>query len=318
MNTETELYRRRRKNLIERIGEGLILISSSEMSPETDLADKNLAYLTGVHDRNAYLLLAPRGVRVELPETRSGPELSRGRVVHEILFVTVPSPQDAFMNGPGRSLDEIKQSTGVDRVYDHSILNRILQSALMTTEVLWLNTPSVPSFGKPLSPGFSLIGEIRERYYWLQLKNIAPVIHQMRFVKDEFEVASLRQAFEIQTAIFEKIMRALKPGESEALGQAIFDYETRTWPSNVTHGMDRSSYDATIIVGTGAHAAIPHYMGGDTIIQDGDLVLIDTGVAVNGYSSDITRTFPANGRFTPGNASYMRWSWKPKMRLSRR
>src|SRR5260221_2483963 len=145
----TELYRRRRKDLMERIGEGIMLVSSSEMSPDTALADKNLAYLTGVHNRNAYLLLAPHGIKVEKPETRSGPELSRGREVHEILFIAVPSAQDAFMNSPGPSLDEIKQSAGVDRVYDLSALNKILQSALMTAEVLWFNTPRVPPLGEP-------------------------------------------------------------------------------------------------------------------------------------------------------------------------
>jgi Xaa-Pro aminopeptidase len=61
--------------------------------------------------------------------------------------------------------------------------------------------------------------------------------------------------------------------------------------------MDR--YADNIIVGAGKNTALAHYMDNNRDIADGDLILIDTGLSVNGYSSDITRTFPANGRFTP-------------------
>jgi len=299
MLNNTNLYRQRRKDLIARTGDAPILISASEMSPDTALRDKNLAYLTGVHSASAYLLLVPQGIGVEPIETSGGPELMQGHEVHEILFVEGPSPEEIFMSGPGKPFESIQEGSGVDRVYDLSRLNRLLQAVLMRTDVLWVNTPSAPPLAQPLSPGLSLINKIRERFYWVQLKNVATIIHQMRFVKDDFEIVSLREAFEIQTAIFQKVMRSLKPGESERLGQIIFDHEIHSRPTYVSPGMDRSSYESTLIVGSGKNATIPHYMNADKIIQDGDLVLIDSGVAVNGYCSDITRTFPANGRFTP-------------------
>lgn len=300
MNTTdlTTRYVARRRALIEKAGSGLILIDASGLAPDISLYDRNLQYLTGLTDRNVYLLLAPQGVMVEHLETRTGPELMRGRRVHEIVFVAQPDARTAFMDGAAASLDTILQQTGVDRVYDLSKLDRILETALMDQQTLWLSSPSVPRLSQPLTHYLTLIERIRQRFYWVQLKNIAPLIHQMRFVKDAHEIACLREAFEIHSEIFEKIMRALKPGENESLGQAIFDYEVRIRGDRVS-SMGSEHYANSIIVASGSNAAIPHYMDNNCPIDDGELVLIDSGVCVGGYSSDITRTFPANGRFTP-------------------
>ena len=63
---------------------------------------------------------------------------------------------------------------------------------------------------------------IRERFYWLKLKNIAPKIHDMRWVKEPYEIECLRRAFATHAEIYKKIMRALKPGVNEAEGHALF------------------------------------------------------------------------------------------------
>ena len=294
-----ESYRQRRKRLLESIGAGVVLVDSSGVSPDSFLWDKNLYYLTGISEKNAYLLIVPDGIRVEHAETRGGPELYQGRLVHEILFIEERSPQAAFMDGPGLTLEAAHETSGVDRVYPIGQLNGLLQRALMSDETLWLNTPATPAIDQPLTPHLDFVRRLRERFYWLNFRNVATPIHLLRFVKDEYEINSLRQAFEIQCSIFQDIMRALEPGTNESLGQAIYDYEIQIAPEHVSHGMGNDLYEASIIVGSGKNSAIPHYVHNNKEIQDGDLVLIDSGVSVNGYTSDITRTFPANGTFTP-------------------
>ena len=143
----------------------------------------------------------------------------------------------------------------------------------------------------------ALINQMRDRFYWLDYRNIAPKIHDQRWVKEPYEIECLRRAFAYQTEIFEKVVRALKPGTNEALGQAIFEYEVRQKPGEFTFGLDL--YDDAIIVAAGKNSSIAHYMDNDQEIGDGDLVLIDSGVACDGYYSDISVTFPANGQFTP-------------------
>lgn len=292
----TDLYIARRKRLVEKIGDGMVLINSSGPAPDPMLWDRNLQYLTGLDDRQAYLLIAPGGVMVDRLETCGGPELMRGRRVHEILFVQARSEQETFMDGAGSSLDDIKRRAGVDRVYSLSKMEATIKTALMYADTLWLNTPNAPGFDQPLDRHLTLINQLRERFYWVRFENIAPIIHQMRFVKDAYEAASLREAFQAHTEIYEKIMRTLKPGDNETLGQAIFDYEVGV---RGLASMGVEHYHAGIIVASGPNSAVPHYMDNNREIEDGDLVLIDGGVCVNGYFSDLTRTFPANGRFSP-------------------
>ncbi|MBW2369781.1 MAG: aminopeptidase P family protein, partial [Deltaproteobacteria bacterium] len=169
--------------------------------------------------------------------------------------------------------------------------------ALLRSELLWVNVGTRPSFTKPLSNDLIQLNTIRERFLWVRFKNIAPLIHEMRRIKDPYEVDCLKIAFEIHKSAFEKIMKTLKPGENESLGVAIFDYETGSRGPDVT-GRSLDAYESNIIVATGGNSAIPHYMDNNQDIKDGDLVLIDSGVDYKGYCSDITRTFPANGRFT--------------------
>jgi Xaa-Pro aminopeptidase len=279
------------------IDQGIALISSPGVSVDPTLWDKNLFYLTGCPSREACLLLAPRGVRVEGWETRTGPQVGRGQLVREILFVEEPSDFARALEGKGPDYDVIRQAAGVERVYGLSRLNDILSDALMFEEVLWVSLPARPDLSRPVSAHTAWLNALREHFVWVRLRNVAPIIHAMRRVKDSYEVECLRKAFQIHTEVFEKIMRALKPGENEALGAALWEYETRTRGSDVS-GSALDLSPASITVAAGQNAAIAHYTANCADIHDGDLVLIDSGLVFKGYASDITRTFPANGRFT--------------------
>jgi Xaa-Pro aminopeptidase len=300
MVQETDLakiYGNRRQRLAEQIDQGIALITSAGVAPDPSLFDKNLTYLIGIPSRSAALLLAPQGVTVDRWETHTGPEVGRGRKVREVLFVEERSERQKIMDGEGDSLDGLRESSGVEAIYGLDKMDVILSAAFMKEEVLWLNTPGNSRMSGPLPAEVVKINQIRDRYYWLKLKNIAPKIHDMRRVKEPYEIEYLRRAFAIHTEIFEKIMCNLKPGENESLGQAIFDYDVTIQPPEISAGLDL--YASSIIVASGKNAAIAHYMDNNQEIQDGDLILIDSGVSCNGYFSDITVTFPANGRYSP-------------------
>ncbi len=301
-----DMYRNRRKRLMNQINEGILLIQSSGGSEHNPLLwDKNLQYLTGLTSRNAVLLLAPGRVTVDRLETYTGPEVGRGRKAKEVLFVEERTERQKMIDGEGPTMDEVQRIAGVEKIYGLPEMNGILQRALRNAEVLWLNKPYL-SIAEPLTPDLILINQIRDRFFWLELKNIAPKIHEMRRVKEPYEIECLRKAFAIHTEIYRKIMVALTPGENESLGQAIFDYELkiRSNPKDqmmlqkeVSDSLDL--HGGSIIIASGKNATVAHYMDNNQVIKDGDLVLIDAGLSYRGYSSDITRTFPANGKFTP-------------------
>lgn len=254
------IYQDRRKRLMEQVASGdIILIDSSGSAPNPVLADRNLTYLTGYRGKDAYLLLAPDGLRVERRQSRGGPEMMQGYRVHEVLFVQGRDWEATFLDGASATLEQLKEDTGVDRVYPLSELNSVVGRALMDADALWLNTPDTPPMDQTLSPYLQYANKLRERFYWVQIHNIARKIHQMRFVKDDYEVACLRDAFTVQTRIYEQIMQALKPGDNESLGQAIMDYEVGRLGSRYS-SMGYEDYAESIIVASEANSMIAHYM----------------------------------------------------------
>ena len=127
--------------------------------------------------------------------------------------------------------------------------------------------------------------------------DVRTILNEMRLVKDEHELAIMRRAADITSAAHARAMRTSKPGLREYHLEAELLHEFRR------NGSQFPAYGS--IVATGANACILHYRAGDAELRDGDLVLIDAGCELDSYASDITRTFPANGKFSgPQKALY--------------
>jgi Xaa-Pro aminopeptidase len=127
--------------------------------------------------------------------------------------------------------------------------------------------------------------------------DLVSLLAEMRLVKDDAEIALMRQAATISAAGHRRAMQRTRPGMHEYEIEAELLYEFRR------HGSQSVSYNS--IVAAGANACVLHYRAGDTVMQDGELLLIDAGCEYDSYAGDITRTFPVNGRYTgPQRALY--------------
>ena len=120
--------------------------------------------------------------------------------------------------------------------------------------------------------------------------DLLPVLDEMRIVKDPHELSVMRRAGQISALAHRRAMAACRPGIHEYELEAELLYAFRK------HGSHGPAYGS--IVAAGANACVLHYPAGNAIARDGDLVLIDAACELNGYASDITRTFPANGRYS--------------------
>ncbi len=292
-------YHQRRQYLQQQTEQGTILITVGKSSPDPNLFDKNLEYLVGKVPLQSVLLLIPHGVQINHRATLSGPEVGRGIPAKEILFIPKPRSSPFPSGGPADLLKHYQDQTGCECVKWLSEMKGTLSRALLHETTLWVNISYTPTLNQPIPPDLKFLNEIRSRYLWLQINNIAPLIHRMRWVKDAHEQYCLKQAFQIHTEIYEKIMTTLKAGMNESVGKAIYDYEIALRDPHCVSGEWHDNYEANIIVAAGKNAVQFHYMKNNCSIKDGDLVLIDAGVEYEGYCSDITRTFPANGKFTP-------------------
>jgi Xaa-Pro aminopeptidase len=116
------------------------------------------------------------------------------------------------------------------------------------------------------------------------------ILHEMRLFKTEPEIAIMQRAADISSEAHMEAMKAARPGVREYEIEALIEYIFRK------QGASAPAY--TSIVGGGANATVLHYINNDATLRDGELLLIDAGCEYKGYASDITRTFPINGRFT--------------------
>jgi Xaa-Pro aminopeptidase len=117
------------------------------------------------------------------------------------------------------------------------------------------------------------------------------LLHDMRLYKSSAEIKVMREAAQISARAHVRAMQASRPGLHEFSLEAELDYEFRKG------GARMPAYGS--IVASGRNGCILHYQENDAVLKDGDLVLIDAGCEIDCYASDITRTFPVNGRFTP-------------------
>ena len=124
-----------------------------------------------------------------------------------------------------------------------------------------------------------------------QMHDVHAILDEMRLFKDAHEQDSMRRAATISSAAHARAMQATRIGMTEYQVEAELLHEFRR------NGSDAPAY--TSIVATGSNACVLHYRAGSSVMQDGDLVLIDAGCEFDSYASDITRTYPANGKFSP-------------------
>jgi Xaa-Pro aminopeptidase len=120
--------------------------------------------------------------------------------------------------------------------------------------------------------------------------DLLPLLDEMRLFKDDAEQATMLRAATISSQAHARAMRAASPGMYEYELEAELLYEFRR------NGAQAPAYNS--IVAAGANACVLHYSANNAQSRDGDLVLIDAGCELDGYASDITRTWPVNGRFS--------------------
>lgn len=132
--------------------------------------------------------------------------------------------------------------------------------------------------------------EFQGQYPQVQLKDLRKIVVPIRQIKDEDEILKMRKAVEITKNGLEYVMKNLKPGKMEYQVQADFEYCCKM------QGAKKFAFGT--IAGSGLNGCMMHYGTNHCEVKDGSLILLDLGAKYENYCSDITRTYPANGKFT--------------------
>lgn len=183
----------------------------------------------------------------------------------------------------------LRERTGFETVVRTGMLARLLLEAARRTKKLACLMP-LSAHTAPVSQDLEVFRRSAERIPGCSIADRTQIIALMRAAKSSAEVACIRRAGDITAAGFEAVLRSLKPGLNEFQVQSTIEQAYRD------HGARALAFRT--IAGGGFNATVLHYHANDQVLRDGDLMVLDSGARWNGYSADVTRTYPVNGRFT--------------------
>lgn len=277
------VYASRRANLVAQLDAPVVLFGYTgreNSSPSyVFLQEPNFYYLTGYNEEGAALLLVPAGAA---EKGWKGP--------NEILFLPPRNPEEEKWNGPrmGPADPDIQKKTGFANVEAFSNLKGRLADLAQSYHEIWTLTAHPDDAGYPHAREWS--AWIAQAAPGIVLHDVAPALGALRQIKSAGEIALLTKAIELSVDAQLAAMRMVRPG--------LYEYQVaaRMVETHDFGGCETEAYAP--IVGTGLHSTILHFNELDSLIQDGDVVLMDVGGQYSGYTADITRTVPANGHFT--------------------
>lgn len=277
----------RRARLLEQCPEGPILIRGA--GPEG--VNPNFFYLTGLDEPGGILVLSASGVRVSPGRSRPGPDYLSGRLVHQVLFLPAADAVAAQWGEDARWTHDTthEDSVGVDAVLPVAEFPARISGWLQGAgRIAYVRARPATLSGPDHEADF--VESIRSRFLGLQWHDAGPAVAALRSVKDDDECAAIERAAAVTATGFDRLMAALRPGivEHELEAELVSAYRS----AGAGHAFGP-------IVGSGRNALKLHYRDNAGPVEAGDLVLVDSGAKLDGYCSDVTRTFPVDGSFTP-------------------
>ena len=236
----------------------------------------DLFHLTGVNQEETILLLFPGA---QDPKHR------------EMLFLRETSELLAIWEGRKLTKEAARQTTGIQNVHWLSDFPALFHRLMCESDHVYLNTNEHKRATIEVeSRDARFVRETQSRYPLHSYQRLARLMHQVRVKKSPLEIDLMRQACRLTEQGFRRVLRFVKPGVNEMEIEAEFAHE-------FIRGGGGFSYSP--IIGSGSNACVLHYLDNDQICKSGELVLIDVGASYANYQSDMTRTIPVNGRFTP-------------------
>ena len=275
-------YADRRKKFLTLIKDGMALIpsgSNKKRSNDTEYPfrqDSNFHYLTGFHEDGALLVLCSNH-----PKFKS------------VLFVTPKDPKMEMWTGIRTGVDEAKKNFSYDEVYSINDLKEKLPELLSNHKKVFLDIYNQPELFSTVS-GICHTLSLRKRKKGTispeTFVNLIPRIGRMRLIKDSTEIELIKKAASITSKAHQAAMAFASPGKYEWEVQTLIEYIFRKL------GGQAPAFGS--IVASGNNANTLHYVSNDKQLKNNELLLIDAAAEYKCYASDVTRTFPVNGKFT--------------------
>jgi Xaa-Pro aminopeptidase len=238
--------------------------------------NSDLFYLTGITQEKTILVLYP-----DNPVVKN----------REILFVEKPDPTREVWIGKRLTKTEATELSGVQNIIWVEEFDHLLDEMVYYADNIYLNQYLNPRFTSEVeSRELRFAHTIKQRYPLQQIERLAPIINELRMIKEPEEINIIRHACSITAKAFDRVLKFVKPG--------VFEFEV---DAEISHEFRRNGalgHAYLPIVASGENACILHYEKNQSVCNDGEILLLDFGAEFANYTSDCSRTIPVNGRFT--------------------
>lgn len=249
------------------------LIPSSADAHYPFVINKNFFYLTNLEEDGLILLYQ---------NTANGKK--------ETLFIKDDNPLMEKWIGRSIKKEEAIDCSGIINIQKLSEFEAVLNRLFLTNDItnFYIDSERM-SLKQPLTKADRFTSELKEAHPDLTITNLNKRINTYRRKKTKLEVDQMVHAMHVTHKGLNHVLKNLKPGKTEYQVAADFAYVVAS--ENCTHAFDT-------IAASGEDACILHYVKNQKVLQDGDLILLDLGASYQNYASDITRTYPINGKFS--------------------
>ena len=271
------IFKERRAKVASQMeSNSILMLCSSNIVPRNNdttfpfRQDSNFYYLTGFNEPNSVMLLKSDGTAYIFCRNKN-PELEKW---------------DGFMWGYQAAADEFNFDDG----FDINDIDQLAPQIINGTSTVYALVGKNQDFDQQVIKWITAANSMERHQGNIDLKNFSNQLGMMRLVKEDSELSLMRKSCEIAALTHKAVISKAKVGMSE------FDLETMYLNEFKSHGSKDISY--TPIVAGGERACILHYIDNNQPIADGELVLVDAGCEWGLYASDITRTYPINGKFS--------------------
>jgi Xaa-Pro aminopeptidase len=272
----------RRATVLERLGDGVMIVPAATHALRNNDTEyqyrqsSDFYYLTGFTEPEAVLVLAPH------------------RAKERATLFLRPHDRDAeIWNGRRLGVETAPEALGVDAAYPIDELAQRLPDALAGARRAFVRLGDDERFDRVFFTALHAARTKTRRSGFAPDTFVEPstLLHEMRLIKDAHEIDTMRHAAAITRLGHEAGMRATRPGLHEYELEAIIEHAYRV------NGAQDTAYSS--IVAGGDNATILHYNTNRETLRAGELVLVDSGAEFDLYASDVTRTWPVDGRFSP-------------------
>lgn len=276
-------YQARRKQISAQLKDAVGVVFAGAGAPPLRgewFPDMNFRYLTGIdNEPGAVVLFDPKNPN---PKRRT------------ILFLQPVNPEMDVWDGYRDHISqELRDRYGFDTVMRTNALPRFLSEAARRSKKLACLHPTA-AYTQPITPDLEIFQKIAARTPGCSIVDMSDAIINLRLIKSPAEIKQIQSAIKATHNGLNALMGTLKPGVGER------DLHNALVSGFAQAGSIRNAFDP--IVGSGHNATVLHYKENTGVCNDGELIVVDSGAEINGYASDITRTFPVNGKYTKEQA----------------